>query len=82
MFSGESKENIGKKRFKIILGSFLKFNYGNLTVRTDSFSSKTINPFFHTVEKWPNILLKSCGVNTAKTFNVCLTIFQHYERKD
>ena len=25
-----------------------------------------INPFMHNVVKWPNILLKSCGVHTAK----------------
>ena len=24
------------------------------------------NPLLHNVEKWPNILLKSCGVNTAR----------------
>ena len=25
-----------------------------------------VNHFFHNAEKWPNILLKSCGVNTAR----------------
>ena len=24
------------------------------------------NPLYHDVEKWPNILLKSSGVNTAR----------------
>ena len=27
---------------------------------------KVLNPVFHNVEKWPNILLKSRGVNTAR----------------
>ena len=25
-----------------------------------------LNPFMHNVVKWPNILQKSCGVNTAR----------------
>ena len=25
-----------------------------------------INPLFHNVQKWPNILLKSCSVHTAR----------------
>ena len=25
-----------------------------------------VNPFVHNVVKWPNILLKSCGVNSAR----------------
>ena len=27
---------------------------------------KGIYPLFHDAEKWPKILLKSCGVNTAR----------------
>ena len=29
-------------------------------------ASHLINPFMHNVVKWPNILQKSCGVNTAR----------------
>ena len=25
-----------------------------------------VNPFIHNVEKWPKILQKTCGVNTAR----------------
>ena len=25
-----------------------------------------VNPLFHNVEKWPNIIKKSCDVNTAR----------------
>ena len=35
-------------------------NYCDKTVK------KTSNPFMHNVVKWPNILLKSCGVNSAR----------------
>ena len=38
--------------------------------------------FFHNVEKWPNMLQKSCGVYTARISKVCLTTFEQYERKD
>ena len=31
--------------------------------------------FMYNVEKWPNILPRSCSDHTAKTFKVCLTIF-------
>ena len=27
---------------------------------------KKLNPLLHNVEKWPNIILKSCGVHTAR----------------
>ena len=30
------------------------------------FINLTVNPFMYNIEKWLNILLKSCGVNTAK----------------
>ena len=52
------------------------------------YSAARANPFFHNVEKWPNILWKSCGgqayfknlaVWTLQDFKVCLAIFQHYE---
>ena len=33
------------------------------------------NAFIHNVEKWPNILLKSCGVNTAKFLKYVLPFF-------
>ena len=33
-----------------------------------------INPFMHNVVKWPNILQKSCGVNTAR-FLMCVWPF-------
>ena len=26
---------------------------------------ESVNPFIHNIVKWPNILLKSCGLNTA-----------------
>ena len=32
----------------------------------DSNSCIRFNPLLHNVEKWPNILLKSCGVHTAR----------------
>ena len=28
--------------------------------------TEKLNPFMHNVVKWPNIILKSCGVNTAR----------------
>ena len=31
--------------------------------------------FVHNVEKWPNILLKSCGVNTARTLKYAWAFF-------
>ena len=33
------------------------------------------NPLFHNVENWPNILLKSCGVNTARFFKYVWSLF-------
>ena len=38
------------------------------------------NPFMHNVEKWPIILLRSCGVHTANFLKVSLTIFLYYAR--
>ena len=42
-----------------------------LTLQISLFEVKTknvalFNPFMHNVVKWPNILYKSCGVNTAR----------------
>ena len=52
-------------------------------------SRVNFNSYVHNVQKWPNILLKSCGVNVwilrrckrHRTFKVCLAIFQHYVLK-
>ena len=40
-----------------------------------------LRPFMHNVEKRPNILQKSCGVNTARFLKLSLTIFELYARK-
>ena len=37
---------------------------------------KWVKPFLHNVEKWSNILLKTCGVNTI-SFKLCFAICQH-----
>ena len=40
---------------------FMKLSYmATLKITPD------VNPLFHNVEKWPKILLKNCGVNTAR----------------
>ena len=36
---------------------------------------KAINPFMHYVEKLPNILLKSCAVNTARILKYVWPLF-------
>ena len=41
--------------------------------------TKPFNPLLHNVEKWSNILQKSC--EHRKIFKVCLAIFQHYAIK-
>ena len=40
-----------------------------------------LNPFMSNVVKWPNVLIKSCDVNTSRFFKICLAILQHYARK-
>ena len=35
-------------------------------IRIFCFSSNYVNPFMHNVVKWPNMLSKSCGVNSAR----------------
>ena len=41
-------------------------NFEIFRISFSTFSRHTLNPFMHNVVKWPNILEKSCGVNTAK----------------
>ena len=35
---------------------------------------RLVNSFIHNIEKWPNLLQKSCGVNTARF----LSMFGHF----
>ena len=58
MVALKEKKNI----FHIIKSIFTKKKYAKDVLMEDNF----INPLFHNVEKWPNKLLKSCGVNTAR----------------
>ena len=56
------------------------------TKHTTSFCNSMIsgfifNPLFHNVEKWPNILYKSCGFHTARFLKYAWQFFQHYEIK-
>ena len=41
--------------------------------------SPLFHPFMHNVEKWPNILEKSCGVHTSKSFKYIWPFFQYYD---
>ena len=41
--------------------------------------SPLFHPFIHNVEKWPNILEKSCGVHTSKSFKYIWPFFQYYD---
>ena len=39
------------------------------------------NSLFHNVEKWPNILLKSCGVHTARFLKYVWPFFNIFQQR-
>ena len=40
-----------------------------------TFAAAYVNPFMHNVVEWPNILQKSCGVNTARLLKYALPFY-------
>ena len=53
--------------------------FGN-HVRVSRFAVGLFNPFMHNVVKWPNILQKSCGVNTARFIKFVWPFYNMHER--
>ena len=56
--------------------NFVQKDFHDVCVDLSKFDS-----FMYNVEKWPNILPRSCSDHTAKTFKACLAIFNIIHEK-
>ena len=64
----------GNQTFERFTLALFECSFGKIMTKKSK-EQKAINPFMHYVEKLPNILLKSCAVNTARVLKYVWPLF-------